>query len=632
MNHLYTIQQLFAERLFRIPDYQRGYAWEEQQLEEFVEDVELLPEQKDHYTGTIVLPPLERDATLPDTDEGGKQYARVAVVDGQQRLTTFVLFLDAIRRVMAGIPALAKRSEWICEGFIHVKDPTGQPIYRLILNSDSHDYFVTNVLSDTPSPGAATISSHERLLVARDHFASYLAKKLTEMPSDEYQDWIKRLQDKVLQRMKVTVYTVSDQAEVGVIFEVLNNRGKPLSELEKVKNYLLYLAAKLDVVPNSLAEAVNKAWTNIFQRLMRARITDSESENQLLRAHWLAMYDAERKNWDGSKSIKAWFNLKDYEKKHGKLRDDLLKYAKTLDDAALAYCDARHPAHSDAFAKWSDAPIVRDQARSFSEKLRRVNVLAPFLPLFIAARLRFPENGDQYLELVKVCELFAFRVYRLTNHRANAGQPRLFRIGHELYHGKLTLDEAMEEIRVLLHYYCPTSSFQAAFGSPEPDDPWYGWTGLKYFLYEYEEYLAKKADIPLSWDQVIRSDNQKTIEHILPQTPTPVWKDIFDAKQRRLYTNDIGNLCLTFDNSAYGNKPFDQKRGTPNGKSWNECPCYANSNLFMERRLASFRKWTETALLKRRKEIMEWALQRWHVEEPKEVVEISFDEDDDADE
>jgi len=534
--------------------------------------------------------------------------------------------------VMAGIPSLAKRSEWIREGFIHVKDPTGQPIYRLILNSDSHDYFVKNVLSHTPGPEGPTISSHSRLSTARDHFASYLKEKLKEMPPDIFQDWIKRLQDKVLQRMKVTVYTVSDQAEVGVIFEVLNNRGKPLSELEKVKNYLLYLAAKLDVVPNSLAEAVNKAWTNIFQRLMRAGITDSDSENQLLRAHWLAIYDAERKNWDGSKSIKAWFNLKKYEKKHGKLRDDLLKYAKTLDDAALVYCDARHPAHTDAFKKWDDPLKVRDQVRSFSEKLRRVNVLAPFLPLFIAARLRFPESGDQYLELVKLCEVFAFRVYRLTNHRANAGQPRLFRVGNELYHGKLTLDEALEAIRVLLYYYCPTSSFQAAIGPPDPDDPWYGWTGLKYFLYEYEEYLAKKADIPLTWEQVTRSDEQKTIEHILPQTPTPVWKDIFDAKQRGLYHKEIGNPFLTVENSAYGKKPFDQKRGTPKGESWSESPCYANSNLFMERALAAFRKWDEAALLKRRKQIVEWALQRWHVEEPEGTVDTPLDEDDDADE
>jgi len=633
MNHLYTIQQLFAERLFRVPDYQRGYAWEEQQLAEFVEDVELLPEQKDHYTGTIVLNPVAPDAKIPDTDEGGKRYERVDVVDGQQRLTTFVLFLDAIRRVMAEIPSLVKRSESILDGFIYVKDPTGHPMYRLILNSDSHDYFVMNVLNPTPSPAGASIPSHSRLSAARDHFASYLTRKREEIPSDEFQDWLKRLQDKVLQRMKVTVYTVSDQAEVGVIFEVLNNRGKPLSELEKVKNYLLYLAAKL-VVPHGLAEAVNRAWTNIFQRLMRAGIMDSDSENQLLRAHWLTIYDSEKRNWDGSKSIKKRFNLKDYEKNHAKLRDDVLRYAKTLDDAAVAYCDARHPANADAFSKWNGTPNkLRDQVRKFNEKLRRVNVLAPFLPLFIAARLRYPENGDHYLELVKLCEVFAFRVYRLTGHRSNAGQARLFRIGHELYHGKIEFDGVLEAIRVLLLHYCPTSHFQAIFGPPDRDDPWYRWPGLKYFLYEYEEHLSAGKDIHLTWETVTKAD-EKTIEHILPQTAKdPYWKERFNAQQRRLYTDDIGNLCLTFDNSSYSNKPFPVKRGklspTAQPEDWFNDRCYAKSSVRMEQALAAFKEWNEKELLRRRKQIVVWALQRWHVEESAETILNPSDVDDD---
>ena len=39
MNNVFTIEKLFADRVFRVPDYQRGYAWEEQQLAEFIEDV-----------------------------------------------------------------------------------------------------------------------------------------------------------------------------------------------------------------------------------------------------------------------------------------------------------------------------------------------------------------------------------------------------------------------------------------------------------------------------------------------------------------------------------------------------------------------------------------------------------------
>jgi hypothetical protein len=55
MKNVLSIQELFTGRLFRVPDYQRGYAWEKQHLTDFLEDLELLPTGKNHYTGTIVL-------------------------------------------------------------------------------------------------------------------------------------------------------------------------------------------------------------------------------------------------------------------------------------------------------------------------------------------------------------------------------------------------------------------------------------------------------------------------------------------------------------------------------------------------------------------------------------------------
>jgi uncharacterized protein with ParB-like and HNH nuclease domain len=89
MNDVFTIEKLFTDRVFRVPDYQRGYAWEEQQLREFIEDVELLPAGKDHYTGTVVL--YDRKGEEASClDEEGKHYAVSDVVDGQQRLTTIV--------------------------------------------------------------------------------------------------------------------------------------------------------------------------------------------------------------------------------------------------------------------------------------------------------------------------------------------------------------------------------------------------------------------------------------------------------------------------------------------------------------------------------------------------------------
>lgn len=62
MDHLQSVQYIFSDRLFRIPDYQRGYAWEEQQWRDLLEDLELLPDESDHFTGTLVVSRWRVDA------------------------------------------------------------------------------------------------------------------------------------------------------------------------------------------------------------------------------------------------------------------------------------------------------------------------------------------------------------------------------------------------------------------------------------------------------------------------------------------------------------------------------------------------------------------------------------------
>jgi hypothetical protein len=132
-------------------------------------------------------------------------------------------------------------------------------------------------------------------------------------------------------------------------------------------------------------------------------------------------------------------------------------------------------------------------------------------------------------------------------------------------------------------------------------------TALKYVLYEHEEHLAGKHGVKVSWDVFDTGDPQRTTEHILPQTAeTKIWRDRFDRQRRRRFTHDVGNLCLTEDNSAYGNKPFSEKLGKPG-----QGRCYSNSNLFQERELAQYDDWTEEALLKRRTKFIKWYLDRW---------------------
>jgi hypothetical protein len=136
---------------------------------------------------------------------------------------------------------------------------------------------------------------------------------------------------------------------------------------------------------------------------------------------------------------------------------------------------------------------------------------------------------------------------------------------------------------------------------------------LKYFLYEFEEHLAeKKGAVPrISWEEIRRRERADTIEHILPQTPTDAyWNRRFDEDALRLYTHDLGNLTLTKDNVSYGNKPFPEKRGMAGSGR----PCYAESPFFAERELANLTDWTVEHVLERRSRLIDWALDRWHIE------------------
>jgi hypothetical protein len=262
---------------------------------------------------------------------------------------------------------------------------------------------------------------------------------------------------------------------------------------------------------------------------------------------------------------------------------------------------------------------------SASERLLRTNVLAGFIPLLIATRLKFPNDAGKYQATVDLCEVYAFRVYRLLGRRANAGHSALFRTASQLYAGAITHDQALEQVRQTLLYYCPSSAFERAFTDPEAQGNWYLWTGIKYLLYEYEAHLVKDDAIGIKWREVERVDREKTIEHILPQTPTaPYWTSHFTPEEIESSTNDLGNLVLTTHNSSYGNRPFPAKKGEP-GSS---IACYAISPLRSEQALAAYADWTPQTIVERRAKIVGWALDRWAVEDSGQADEELLDAED----
>jgi len=288
MENLQTVQEIFSDKLFRVPDYQRGYAWEKKQWQDLIDDLIDLPAGKEHYTGTIVLNRADTEKTL--REERGKQLRLFNIVDGQQRLTTILILLACISRELKENKARRALARGIREDYIQITDFEGQKHPRLMLNRDCHEYFRNNIISEEPTLRGPEIKSHELLWGAKTFYEDFLRAQKTD--EAEYERFLLDLHNKITNCIKFTVYSVPDEADVGVIFEVMNNRGKPLSEMEKVKNYLLYLTSKIPLASVAdVSSEINNSWGAIFEQLMEADASSVENENQLLRSSWLMAAD-----------------------------------------------------------------------------------------------------------------------------------------------------------------------------------------------------------------------------------------------------------------------------------------------------------------------------------------------------
>lgn len=608
MNNVISLDDLFHKRVFRIPDYQRGYSWESRQVQEFLEDLALLGSKKFHYTGTVVLHSLYSEPT--SIDEDGNRYAPVDIVDGQQRLTTIVLLLDGIRRLLA--ESNRALSLGIYKNFVAAQATSGEPLYKLTLNADTDHFFRSHILSDDPSVEGPNNSSQERLALAKKYISNYLGSNAGN--GRNATNWLYTLHEKITTQLRFTLYEVEHEAEVGIIFEVMNDRGKPLTELEKVKNFLLYASAYLRVPnnPNRLATTVNDAWAHILRQLMSAGLESSAYEDRLLRAHWLTHYDPTRKNWKGSRSIKDRFAVQKHQENTNALIKELHSYTESLRQDCIAFCDAYKPTRSSAFDSFGANSNIRRDVIDWSARLVRIGVVPPFLPLLLAARKRWPERPERYLELLKLCEAFAFRVYRVMRWRTDAGQSALFRIGYEVSKRQKDYSRMLESIKSELAYRCSDDDFRTEMNASKRDG-WYDWRGLQYFLYEYEIFLASENDASprVIWAELRDRELKDTIEHILPVSidGRPYWQERFTEEKHQEFIHDLGNLTLTKHNSHYYNKPFPEKKGTVNANGH----CYAKSPLYVERDLTRWNDWDASAIEERRGRLLEWARTRWVV-------------------
>ena len=117
---LQSLSEIFNNKIFRIPDFQRGYSWEERQLDDFWEDIQNLSSDKIHYIGLLTVEPI-KSCDIQNVEKWKddlwllkKGMSAYYVIDGQQRLTTLII----LRNIQVDVVADTLNSAQHVEGLV----------------------------------------------------------------------------------------------------------------------------------------------------------------------------------------------------------------------------------------------------------------------------------------------------------------------------------------------------------------------------------------------------------------------------------------------------------------------------------------------------------------------------------
>ena len=279
------------KRLLRIPDYQRGYAWKNHQIKDFLEDIIRLGENKIHYTGVLTLEPVKKP--IWDKWMSDMGYEQFYVLDGQQRLITSMILIQAIIESIKSQDKERKLNgqsiDEIINRYIYTsqkpEDGEGKIFFFGYEKDNPSDGFLKTRIFGVPSSG----DSHQKTLYTQNLLKAkeYFDNELGKMKVEEIESIFKKLTENI----KFNLYEIDNKIGTFVAFETANNRGKKLTNLELLKSRLIYLSTLLgDDTGKGLRPKINDAWKTIYEYLGKNPDKPLD-DDEFLRNHWTCISD-----------------------------------------------------------------------------------------------------------------------------------------------------------------------------------------------------------------------------------------------------------------------------------------------------------------------------------------------------
>lgn len=488
---------LLADYLLEVPRFQRSYAWDVGNVEEYLSDLATSrAKDVDYFMGTVVF-------ARPDKEGGRRQ-----IVDGQQRLATTALLFIAIRDRLRSLGRDRQADEVekrFLRGYVLAMDDV---VERLILSPADLSHYQA-LLDNTVGP----IASSDKILQAYEACARHL-ERLTPAASD-YGALI-RLSQQLETRVQVLVAEATDLPEAYVIFETLNDRGADLTTADLLKNYLFSTS-------KDYFRFVEERWTQL-----EANFERPEDLVKFIRHDFVSRH--------GSVSARKLY--RSIQGEVGGKPSKAKAYVSCLVRAQELYLALRDPEHS----YWSDVTVdVRDALYAY----RRFGLEAS-IPLLLATFENW-DTKDAARLLNKVAAwsvrgLFAGRLgggvaddaYGDTARAVSSGQAR-----------------NQPDVRGRLDRLMPTDEeFCTAFAS-------YGdisTSRAKYLLAMLEkadDRRQNRAEKPVEW-----YSRSITVEHIMPISQSAA----SNGNSAVIHTLGNLALLEKKLNRAAGSKPFAEKR------------------------------------------------------------------------
>lgn len=584
-NTIHSLEALFAVNAFRIPQYQRAYSWEESpQLEAFLEDLrqqvgtQTKSPTKHYFLGTFLL----------HEEEIGGGRRTVNIVDGQQRMTTAVVFIATALRLQAmGKVAFTKEKPALLHRNFVNDEVTGCQKFHTIQEDDP--FFQSEILGISASACELDSPSSRRLQEAVAFFTR-------EVAAEEWESLIY-----ALKTAKVMVYAVASAEDATQIFELQNDRGKSLTNLEALKSFLMH-CIYIHSVSNAddRLSSLQTQFSNIFRSIEGLTVWKrTPGEDQVLAYHCAAFL--------------PWSDREAYNKPKQLVKATI----KSMNGpSVITWIEKFVGSLVMSYGTMKDIFARRDELPEFSELLL-LNRMASFWPLILKA-WRYDKSADK-IEFLKTCrllEVFTFRGYAMANLRTDTSLSSFHTTARDFAGDFANL---FNQLSGMSNWHNIESRFIAGLDNPyffqeEGGD-------AHYLLWRYENHLrGKPGKIQplLSWRDFVepRSYAAKfSVEHVAAQDhpiadTTVTWGDGEPQPFHALALNRLGNLVIDSisPNASKGKKDFAGKL-----KSLSETSIYLSQG-----ELVNFLKdrdvlvWDVEAIRARHEHLIAFARKMWN--------------------